>query len=120
VGRRECRRHDPRRRRVGLHTGRSPRARGEGPAPARRGAARARALLERAEADDLSRAIQLLLNELGASLAVDGVIGPNTRGAIERRAREAGVVVPRDARLDQLVAMAQVYWAENPVRSDIF
>ncbi|NBC96860.1 MAG: peptidase C14, caspase catalytic subunit p20, partial [Deinococcus-Thermus bacterium] len=81
---------------------------------------RAREMLESAGPGELARAIQRLLNELGAGVAVDGLIGPATRAAIAAEAEAAGLGRPADDPISQLSTLAQAYWAANPIRSDVF
>lgn len=76
--------------------------------------------LDGASKQELSKATQALLNELGASLAVDGAIGPATRKVLVERAAEHGLADPgRDAK-QQLLTTAKVYWAERPTRPDLY
>jgi TPR repeat protein len=88
--------------------------------PDEEAAARARAQIAGQARRDLARAIQRLLNELGEEVTVDGVIGPRTRAAIEARIVAAGLPQPGSAPSEMLSALAKAYWAENPVRSDLF
>ena len=83
-------------------------------------AAQARDQIAGADEADLGRAIQLLLNELGAGLAVDGLVGPATRAEIERRAAAAGIAPPAGGLDQQLLGLGRIHWAENPIRSDVF
>lgn len=68
----------------------------------------------------VGRAIQSLLNELGADLTVDGAIGPMTRETIASFAAAAGVEAPGGDLRDILIGVGLIYRAENPIRSDVF
>ncbi len=83
-------------------------------------AARAARIVADAAPSDLGRAIQLLLNELGEAVTVDGAVGPFSRAAIARVMEAHGLPAPPDERRAQLVALGKAYWAENPLRSDLF
>ncbi|WP_052261450.1 caspase family protein [Ruegeria sp. ANG-S4] len=86
-------------------------------------AGRAEAQLDRLSQGDLNRALQKALNELGGNIAVDGQVGPATLAALENIAAEHGVPVPYSAANDpkaRLLLAARVYWAQNPVRFDLF
>lgn len=83
----------------------------------------AKAQLDRISRSDLDRALQMALNELGGSIAVDGQVGPATLAALENISAEYGVPVPYSASNDpkaRLLWAARVYWAQNPVRFDLF
>ena len=54
--------------------------------------AQANAVLEALDAQEVDRASQMILNELGETLTIDGVIGGDTRTAIARIA-EAGAPI---------------------------
>jgi TPR repeat protein len=81
---------------------------------------RAEALIRATADDTLGRAIQTLLNELGTNVAVDGAIGPATRGAIAALAADAGVPEPSGSLGDVLIGVGLIYRARNPIRSDVF
>jgi len=86
-------------------------------------ASRARAQLDKLSRGDLDRALQMALNELGGNIAVDGQVGPATLAALENISAEYGVPVPYSAANDpkaRLLLAARVYWAQNPVRFDLF
>ncbi|MEO1678228.1 MAG: caspase family protein [Pseudomonadota bacterium] len=83
-------------------------------------AGRARERLSDLRSGDTGRAIQLLLKELGEDLVVDGVVGPRTRDAIARRAEAAGLAFNSNDPLEQLSVLGRAYWAQNPVRTDVF
>ena len=108
---------------------------GQGPADAALRAAKAALLANeepasqaRAQLDGLSRsavdrALQMALNELGESVAVDGQVGPATQKALENITAAYGDPVPYAALTDpkeRLLLAARVYWAINPVRFDLF
>ncbi|UYV37331.1 caspase family protein [Rhodobacteraceae bacterium D3-12] len=83
-------------------------------------AAAAQKILDGATKRDLSKATQALLNELGASLAVDGAIGPATRKVLNARAAEHGLPDSGTDATAQLLTVAKVYWAERPTRPDLY
>ncbi len=86
-------------------------------------ASQARSQLDRISRIDLDRALQMALNELGGNIAVDGQVGPATLAALENISAEYGVPVPYAANSDpkaRLLWAARVYWAQNPVRFDLF
>lgn len=69
---------------------------------------------------EVNRATQLLLRDLGEDLTIDGLIGPETRGIVERRMQAAGRgAAPSDAR-GRAVAVAGLYWQENRFRVDLY
>jgi TPR repeat protein len=86
-------------------------------------AAQAQSQLDRLSRGDLDRALQLALNELGEYVTVDGQVGPATLTALETVSAKFGVPVPYAAASDpkaRLLLAARVYWAQNPVRFDLF
>jgi TPR repeat protein len=83
-------------------------------------AERARSLLDDAGEGDLSRAVQLLLNELGAQVIVDGAIGPATRAAMQEIVSATDFAMPGGGVRPKLDLLARIWWSQNPVRSDIF
>jgi len=86
-------------------------------------AAQARAQLDQISRADLDRALQMALNELGENIVVDGQVGPATQLALENVSATFGVPVPFAAINDpteRLLLAARVYWAQNPVRFDLF
>ncbi|WP_171101483.1 caspase family protein [Ruegeria sp. HKCCD7255] len=91
--------------------------------PNEEAASQARSQLDNISRTDLDRALQMALNELGGSIAVDGQVGPATQAALENISAEYGVPVPFAASNDpkeRLLLAARVYWAQNPVRFDLF
>ncbi len=86
-------------------------------------AAQAQSQLNARSRADLDRALQLALNELGENVSVDGQVGPATLAALENISAKFGVPVPYAAANDpkaRLLLAARVYWAQNPVRFDLF
>lgn len=86
-------------------------------------AALARENLGTLSRSDIDRALQTLLNQLGEQVGVDGQAGPATQAALERVSAANGVPVPFAATQDpteRLLLAAKVYWAQNPVRFDLF
>ncbi|RYH11547.1 caspase family protein [Tropicimonas sp. IMCC6043] len=84
-------------------------------------AAKARELLGDIPASELGMALQMLLKELGQQVTVDGAVGPQTLQALERASQEAGIAyrAANDPR-ERLLFAGRVYWAQNPVRFDLF
>lgn len=85
--------------------------------------AQARAQLDSISRADLDRALQMALNELGENIVVDGQVGPATQLALENVSAAFGVPVPFAATTDpteRLLLAARIYWAQNPVRFDLF
>ncbi len=86
-------------------------------------ASQARAQLGQISRADLDRALQMALNELGENIVVDGQVGPSTQLALENVSAKFGVPVPFAATTDpaeRLLLAARIYWAQNPVRFDLF
>ncbi|SMP34719.1 Sel1 repeat-containing protein [Shimia sagamensis] len=71
-------------------------------------------------AQDLAKATQLLLRDMGADVAVDGAIGPATRRVLATMAAEANLQSPANSRLSELETVARIYWAKSPTRPDLF
>lgn len=69
---------------------------------------------------NLALATQTLLVELGATMPIDGVIGPETRRKLDQMAQNHGLPPPPNNRLAELETAAQIYWAERPTRPDLF
>ncbi len=83
--------------------------------------AAARELLAGMARADIAAATQSVLRGLGSGIAVDGQFGPASRRELADWARKAGLpaTVPEDA-VDQLQLAAQVHFALNPIRQDLF
>ncbi|WP_261396934.1 caspase family protein [Leisingera aquaemixtae] len=83
--------------------------------------AAARDLLSGMTEKDVSAATQYILRQLGSAIAVDGQFGPASRKQLANWAREAGLpaIVPDDP-ISQLQLAAQVHFALNPIRQDLF
>ncbi|WP_238986705.1 caspase family protein [Paracoccus sp. MKU1] len=90
--------------------------------PAPDAASRARELLDGIAAADLDRATQMILNDLGEAVVVDGRAGPATTEALARAASRAGLeTLPVDAGAQERLRMAaRAWWAQNPPRVDLF
>lgn len=90
--------------------------------PSAEAAARARELLEGVAAADLDRAAQMILNELGEAVAVDGRAGPATIAALARAGSRAGLeaLPPGAGPQERLLMAARAWWAQNPPRVDLF
>ncbi len=83
-------------------------------------AARAGEILAALDTKTVDRATQMILKELGEEITVDGVVGPDTRGTIERLMAGKGLgPVPTDPR-DRAVAVARLYWMNNRFRVDLY
>jgi TPR repeat protein len=88
--------------------------------PARDAAEAAQETLESLDARTIDRALQMILVELGESIAVDGQVGPGTRGALERVLSRTGLSLTDDSPRGRLLVAARAYWAERPVRPDLY
>ena len=90
--------------------------------PTAEAASRAQTLLDGMAAADLDRATQMILNELGEAVAVDGRAGPVTIEALARAGSRAGLeALPADAGAQERLRMAaRIWWAQNPPRVDLF
>ncbi|WP_104492993.1 caspase family protein [Paracoccus denitrificans] len=90
--------------------------------PAPDAAGRARELLDGIAAADLDRATQMILNELGEAVAVDGRAGPATIEALVRAGNRAGLgALPADAGAQERLLMgSRAWWVQNPPRVDLF
>ena len=64
--------------------------------------------------------LQIILNELGEGLEVDGAAGPATLNMLAARADEAGLTATGDAPRDRLMLAARLYWQARPTRPDLF
>lgn len=80
----------------------------------------AAAQLAKQPPEELARATQTLMLELGASMPVDGKIGPKTRRILDQKARDHGLPPPANDRLAELATAARIYWAKRPTRPDLF
>lgn len=83
--------------------------------------AAARELLAGMSEQDIAAGTQYILRQLGSSIAVDGQFGPASRKQLEDHAREAGLpaIVPDDP-VSRLQLAAQIHFARNPIRQDLF
>ncbi len=83
--------------------------------------AAARELLSGMAETDVAAGTQYILRQLGAGIALDGQFGPASRKQLGNWARKAGLpaTVPGDA-ISQLQLAAQVHFALNPIRQDLF
>ncbi|UWQ34806.1 caspase family protein [Leisingera sp. M527] len=83
--------------------------------------AAARELLTGMAETDVAAGTQYILRQLGAGIAIDGQFGPSSRKQLGKWARQAGLpaTVPGDA-ISQLRLAAQVHFALNPIRQDLF
>ncbi|WP_291732745.1 caspase family protein [Leisingera sp. F5] len=83
--------------------------------------AAARELLSGMTETDVAAGTQYILRQLGAGIALDGQFGPASRKQLADWARKAGLpaTVPGDA-ISQLQLAAQVHFALNPIRQDLF
>ena len=83
--------------------------------------AAARELLSGMSERDIAAGTQYILRQLGSGIAVDGQFGPASRKQLENQAREAGLpaIVPDDP-VSRLQLAAQIHFAVNPIRQDLF
>ncbi|WP_241479039.1 caspase family protein [Leisingera sp. ANG-M1] len=84
-------------------------------------AAAARDLLTGMPETDIAAGTQYILRQLGSGISIDGQFGPASRKQLANWAREAGLpaTVPGDA-ISQLQLAAQIHFALNPIRQDLF
>jgi TPR repeat protein len=68
----------------------------------------------------LDAGLQIILNELGERLEVDGAAGPATLSILSARADAAGLVAGGDSPRDRLILAAQLYWQARPTRPDLY
>ena len=68
----------------------------------------------------LDAGLQLILNELGEGLTVDGAAGPATLNILSARADAAGLTATGDSPRDRLVLAARLYWQARPTRPDLY
>lgn len=80
----------------------------------------AAALLADQPPKELALATQTLLVKLGATMPIDGAIGPMTRRILDRMAQDHGLPPASNDRLSELETAARIYWAERPTRPDLF
>ncbi|MEM7320690.1 MAG: putative peptidoglycan-binding domain-containing protein, partial [Pseudomonadota bacterium] len=88
-----------------------------------KGAGTAREKLAGIPEPALNRGLQMVLKELGQSITVDGQVGPATLRALETVSAENGVPLAFGTDSDPVARLLQatrVYWAQNPVRFDLF
>ncbi|MFH5776762.1 caspase family protein [Paracoccus sp. NGMCC 1.201697] len=90
--------------------------------PARDAAEQAGQMLDRIRDADLNRATQMLLNEMGEPVVVDGAAGPATLAALDRLGQRSGLGVsrPDEGPRQWLTLAARVWLARNPPRVDLF
>jgi len=90
--------------------------------PARDAAEQAGQIMDRIRDTDLNRATQMLLNEMGESVLVDGAVGSATLAALDRLGQRSGLGVssPGEGPRQWLTLAARVWLARNPPRVDLF
>lgn len=83
--------------------------------------AAARELLSGMPQRDVDAGTQYILRQLGSGTSVDGQFGPASRKQLEDQARAAGLpaIVPEDP-ISRLQLAAQIHFAMNPIRQDLF
>ncbi|MFY0310793.1 caspase family protein [Leisingera sp. D0M16] len=83
--------------------------------------AAARELLSGMSEQDVDAGTQYILRQLGSGISIDGQFGPASRMQLENLAREAGLpaIVPEDP-ISRLQLAAQIHFAMNPIRQDLF
>lgn len=81
----------------------------------------ARRLLEGLSNSDIDAGAQAILKALGGDVTTDGQFGPASRRAMDDAAAKAGLTpnTPGNA-IDRLRFAAQIHWALNPIRQDLF
>jgi len=81
----------------------------------------AQKLLDKLPARDIDAGTQAILTGLGFSLTPDGKFGPASQRALDNAAIKAGLPLQNpDQAIDRLRFAAQIHWALNPVRQDLF
>jgi uncharacterized caspase-like protein/TPR repeat protein len=68
----------------------------------------------------LDAGLQLILNELGETVEVDGAAGPATLGLLTARADAEGLKPAGDTPRDRLMLAARLYWQARPTRPDLY
>ncbi len=68
----------------------------------------------------LDAGLQLILNELGEALVVDGAAGPATLDILKARADAADLRTAGDTPRDRLILAARLYWQARPTRPDLY
>ena len=68
----------------------------------------------------LDAGLQLILNELGEAIDVDGAAGPATLGILTARAEAEGLEPGGDTPRDRLMLAARLYWQARPTRPDLY
>lgn len=83
--------------------------------------AEARRLLEGFSDRDINAGTQSILQGLGSNMATDGQFGPASRRALDNAAIKARLTPQNPANaIDRLKFAAQIHWALNPIRQDLF
>lgn len=80
----------------------------------------ARALFSRFGERDMTQATQILLNELGAGVTVDGLWGGESRDAMRALAEKNGLEADLSTPSARLMTAAQLFWRANPFRVDLY
>lgn len=81
----------------------------------------ARKLLDELPNSDIDAGTQAILTGLGISVAPDGKFGPASQRALDNAAIKAGLPLQNPAKaIDRLRFAAQIHWALNPIRQDLF
>ncbi|OUS33430.1 peptidase C14, caspase catalytic subunit p20 [Rhodobacterales bacterium 56_14_T64] len=81
----------------------------------------AQRLLNDLSNSDIDAGTQAILKALGGNVITDGQFGPASRRAMNDAAAKAGLTpqTPSNA-IDRLRFAAQIHWALNPIRQDLF
>jgi len=81
----------------------------------------ARKLLDELPESDIDAGTQAILTGLGVTVAPDGKFGPASQRALDNAAIKAGLPLQNPAKaIDRLRFAAQIHWALNPIRQDLF
>lgn len=76
-------------------------------------------ILRSLKKSDINKATQKILSEFVDDVAIDGIVGPATQGAIAKLTAEVGIeTVPEDP-VERLTAIARVFWSKNGIRIDL-
>ena len=71
-------------------------------------------------AREVDRAAQMLMVALGEEMTVDGLFGRDSRAAATRIFAARGAGTPPEEPVARAVALARLYWQDNPFRVDLY
>lgn len=83
-------------------------------------AQQARAVLDALPLRAKDAGVQMLLNDLGQQITVDGVVGPKTRAAIEPFASTDAERASLNDPTERLLTLARAYWKRTKFRIDLY